>query len=130
MNTPRVLNVGQCGYDNGKISRFLRETYQAQSTTADSCDEALAALRSGKFELVLVNRIFDADGSAGCNLIRAIKSDPALADIPTMLVSNYPEAQADAIALGALPGFGKAEIGKARVNEILAPTLRGVPSKS
>jgi hypothetical protein len=28
-----------------------------------------------------------------------------------MLVSNFPEAQAQAEALGALPGFGKAALG-------------------
>ena len=40
-----------------------------------------------------------------------------------MLVSNYPEAQAQAVALGALPGFGKADLGKSRARDALAPIL-------
>jgi len=41
-----------------------------------------------------------------------------------MLVSNYPEAQAAAVAEGALPGFGKREIGTPRVNDLLRNALR------
>src|SRR4051812_12758986 len=104
---PRVLSVGQCGYDTARIGRFLRETFRAQAETADTAAEALDRLRAGTYDAVLVNRILDLDGSPGLALIRAIKSDPALAPTPTLLVSNYPDAQAEAISLGALPGFGK-----------------------
>lgn len=72
--------------------------------------EALVSLRAGAFDLVLVNRVFDGDGTSGLALIGAIKADPELADVPVMLVSNYPEAQAEAKQLGALPGFGKGDL--------------------
>ena len=58
----------------------------------------------------------------GVALIRKIRASyPA---IKTMLVSNYAEAQAAAVAEGALPGFGKREIGTPRVNELLRNALK------
>ena len=41
-----------------------------------------------------------------------------------MLVSNYPEAQQEAIVAGALPGFGKREIGSRRVVDLLRTALK------
>ncbi len=106
----RILDVGQCGFDHGSIARFLKKVYGAEVTGADTAGEALATLRAGGFDLVLVNRLFDGDGSPGVALIRTIKADPDLANLPVLLVSNYPEAQAEAQTLGALAGFGKADL--------------------
>jgi CheY-like chemotaxis protein len=124
MTTPRVLSVGQCGLDGGRLTRLLRDTFRAQVLAADTRDEALAALRSEQFELILVNRVFDLDGSSGLDLIRTIKADDSLADTPTMLVSNYPESQAEAVALGALPGFGKADLAKEKTREALGGVFK------
>ncbi len=107
---PRILDVGQCGLDHGSISRHLTRAYHAEVADASTAAEALKTLRAGKFDLVLVNRLLDRDGSPGLDLIRALKADPDLADLPVMLVSNYPEAQREAQSLGALPGFGKADL--------------------
>ena len=106
----RILSVGQCGFDHGSLSRFFDRRFDAKVVGADTRDEALDALRSGPFDLVLVNRVSDRDGSPGLELIRAMKSDPATADVPVMLVSNYPDAQDQAVALGALRGFGKSQL--------------------
>ncbi len=116
---PRILDVGQCGMDHGSISRHLTKGYRAEVARAHSAAEALKLLQGGQFDLVLVNRVFDRDGSPGLDLIRTIKADPALADLPVMLVSNYPTAQADARTLGALPGFGKDDLRSATI-----PALR------
>jgi two-component system, chemotaxis family, chemotaxis protein CheY len=127
MTAPRVLSVGQCGYDHGRLTRFVRDAFAAQVEGVDSADEALAALRSGSYQLVLVNRELDGDGSSGLDLIRTVKADPALAVVPAMLVSNYPEAQAEAIALGAVAGFGKADLGRPRAREAVSPILAPAP---
>lgn len=123
MTAPRVLSVGQCGFDHGRLSRLLRDAFAAEADTADTADEALAALRSGMYGLALVNRVLDLDGSDGLDLVRSIKSEPALADVAVVLVSDYPEAQARATSLGAAPGFGKADLGKPRAREALAAVL-------
>ncbi|HYW80014.1 MAG TPA: response regulator, partial [Thermoguttaceae bacterium] len=64
-----------------------------------------------KFDLVLVNRRIEDDNSDGLAVIEQIKADPHLAETPVMMLSNYAEAQAAALAAGAEPGFGKAELG-------------------
>src|SRR5688572_5220575 len=104
MTTRRVLSVGQCDLDHGNISRELRGRYGCEVVRAHTADDALAQLKGGSFDLVLVNRIFDADGGSGLELVRQVRG------APVMLVSNFDDAQAQAVAAGAVPGFGKAAL--------------------
>jgi CheY-like chemotaxis protein len=106
----RVLDVGQCSMDHGSLRYLVEKQFEASLAQAHSQPEALARLRAEPFDLVLVNRVFDRDGSDGLSLIRAIKADPQLASVPVMLVSNYPQYQEQATAAGAEPGFGKSEL--------------------
>ena len=110
MAAHRILSVGQCAFDHRSLSHDLAGRLNAELVPADTFDDALRALRAGGFDLVLVNRITDADDSRGLDLIRTLKADPSLASIPTMLVSDLSQAQADAVSLGALPGFGKSSV--------------------
>ncbi|WP_169977921.1 response regulator [Tautonia rosea] len=125
MSRPRVLNVGQCGYDHSSISRFLQQSCNAQVDAADSGTEALDALRADpkRYDLVLVNRVFDRGGESGLDLIKTLRSDPTLAELPVMLVSNYPDAQQQALDLGALPGFGKSDLGNPTTSQRLRDAL-------
>jgi two-component system chemotaxis response regulator CheY len=120
----RVLSVGQCGFDHSSISRFLKQAIEAQVDPADSADEALQALRSdpSRYDLVLVNRAFDRGGS-GLDLIRSMREDAKLAEVPVMLVSNHDDAQQQAVELGALPGFGKSDLGDSAVTKRLQDAL-------
>jgi len=110
MSNKRILNVGQCGFDNGNISRMLHKHFSAEVTAADSKEEALDLARREQFDLVLVNRQLDADGSSGLDIIRALQANDSLKQLPVMLVSNYEDAQKEAVTLGALPGFGKSAL--------------------
>ncbi len=112
MSAKRVLSVGQCMADHGSISRTLRQSFAAEVDSADSVAEALARLRDEAFALVLVNRVFDADGTSGLDLIEAMQTDAELKVVPVMLVSNYEDAQKQAVAAGAAPGFGKSSLGR------------------
>ncbi|SIO60278.1 two-component system, chemotaxis family, response regulator CheY [Singulisphaera sp. GP187] len=107
MAVPRILSVGQCGFDHGSLTRALAGRLNAQITAADTFEDALSELRAGGYDLLLVNRVTDLDGSLGLELIQTVKADPELAGTPTMLVSDLAKAQEEAVALGALPGFGK-----------------------
>src|SRR5262245_65840030 len=104
----RVLSVGQCAFDHGNLSRVLRSEFGAEVVPASTAEEALAAARRGGFALVLVNRLLDADGDSGLELIRRLKAESA--GVPVMLVSNLADAQAQAEEAGAVPGFGKAAL--------------------
>src|SRR5947208_2898845 len=107
MVAKRVLSVGQCMADHGSISRTLHRSFGAEVVAAHTADEALERLRHDTFALVLVNRVLDADGSSGLDLISRVKADEGLRPVPVMLVSNYQDAQGQAVAAGAEPGFGK-----------------------
>jgi CheY-like chemotaxis protein len=122
MTAKRLLSVGQCGADHRKIIRTLQR-FNVEIVPADTTDEALAHLRAGPFALVLVNRVYDADGASGLDLIRRIKGDEALRPLPVMLVSNHDDAQQAAVQAGALPGFGKSALYGPLVTERLRPFL-------
>jgi CheY-like chemotaxis protein len=120
--TKRVLDVGQCVPDHAAITRLLRGM-GVEVAQADGLTDTLDQLRRQSFSLVLVNRKLDFDYSDGMEIIRAIKEDAALAEVPIMLVSNYPEYQQQAIAAGAIAGFGKAELGKPETADKLRAVL-------
>ena len=114
-NDPRVvISLGQCGYDNSRIVGLVRGIDPDITVqTTDSAQETLDLLQDlgERTALVLVNRVFDTDGDSGIGFIQAMKRPGSgLTDIPVMLVSNYEKSQAEAIAHGALPGFGKSEL--------------------
>ena len=119
----RVLSVGQCGADGPHLAAYLGRTFGAKVQGADTADEAMAMLHNGPFDLVLVNRIFDADGDSGIDFLKAVKADASTGKVPVMLVSNYADAQERAVAAGAERGFGKAELTTPAVAERLSPFL-------
>jgi two-component system chemotaxis response regulator CheY len=125
MASPSVLSVGQCGFDHTRISRHLERTFGARVLGVSTFDEALDALRRDRYDLILVNRVNDSDEALGLDLIRSVKAEAGLAGVPMMLVSNYPTAQQEAQALGALPGFGKSDLAseqtRTRLEAILSP---------
>lgn len=122
--TKQVLNVGQCGPDHAQISQMLKDNFDVDVQMAETHDAAIKKLRNATFDLVLLNRIYDATGDAGLDTLRSLKSDDATANLPVMLVSNFEDAQQDAVAEGAVRGFGKAAIADAatvdRLREYLA----------
>jgi len=125
--TKRVLDVGQCSPDHATIREFLARHFDCEVQQAHGPGDALEQLKSGTFDLVLVNRKLDHDYSDGIDVIRAIKADAAVAGVPVMLVTNYAEHQDAAEAAGALRGFGKLEFDAPETREKLAAVL-GNPS--
>jgi len=119
----RVLDVGQCGVDHASIRSLISANFRADVDRVASIEGALAMLRERRYDLVLVNRIIDADGSEGIELIHGVRQEAPLRDMPIMLVSNYPDAQAEAVAAGARPGFGKAELYHKATSDRLAEFL-------
>jgi CheY-like chemotaxis protein len=124
---PRVLDVGQCGFDHSAIADLLEKLSGAQVDNADSAEEAQELVEQNKYHLILINRILDADGSSGIELIRKLRNRPGCP--PVMLVSNHPDAQLQAIAAGAVEGFGKAAIHLPQTAEHLEQVL-GIKKKS
>jgi hypothetical protein len=120
----KIALVGHCGPD----SSYLRMTVMkaagkdAQILMADDDSELKHALEQG-VDLVLFNRElgYGFQDKMGVDAIKRLKSSHP--DVKSMLVSNYPDAQAAAVANGAAPGFGKREIGSPRVVEVIREAL-------
>jgi CheY-like chemotaxis protein len=106
----RILDVGQCGFDGPRMSALWHKTIHASVDRVASAEEAIESLAGKKYDLILVNRILAADGSSGVDVIRRLRASGITA--PVMLVSNRSSAQDEAVALGALRGFGKADLDK------------------
>lgn len=120
----RVMSVGNCRADHRAISGMLELNFQAEVVPTASLPESLEQLRSQTFDLVLVNRILDSDGSEGLDVIRQIKTDSKLQELPVMMITNFPEHQQQAIALGAVEGFGKRALNDEQTRTRLEPWLK------
>lgn len=105
-----ILSVGQCGFDHARIARRLAEV-GVQVDRAFDAQEARLKMSAQAYDLVLVNRVFDADGDSGVDFIKTCKIDGGVLT-PMMLVSDYADAQAAAVEAGARPGFGKSELSR------------------
>ena len=112
MTAKKVLSIGQCFADHIAIAHTLNRHFGAEVIAASDWTEALPLLRREPFALILVNRLLDADGSPGLDVIRELKSDEALRAVPVLLMSNHEQAQRDAVQAGAEMGFGKAALGQ------------------
>ena len=119
----KVLDIGNCLPDHLAIQSLIEGAFDARVAHASSGDEALTTLRSGDFQLVLVNRRLDRDGGDGLELIRRIKSLPELSRTPVMMITNYSEHQQLAVQAGAELGFGKSDLYRPETIEMLAPFL-------
>jgi len=108
----RILDVGNCSPDRAAISRFFTQNFECEVAHADRADDALESLKTGSFDLVVVNRKLDIDYSDGLDVIKEIKADPQTSGVPVMLITNFEEHQDAAEAAGAVRGFGKLEYDK------------------
>jgi DNA-binding NarL/FixJ family response regulator len=101
------------------VSRARRELVVSM---ADDDQELAREMEKG-VDLLLLNRVLDYgfEQTEGAALIAELHAK--FPDLKMMLVSNYPDAQAEAVAAGALPGFGKRELGTERVTKLIREAL-------
>ena len=123
MMTKRVLDVGNCVPDHAAIRSLIEKNFDAQVVQAHGPDDALATLRQGGIDLVLVNRKLDRDYTDGLDIIKQIKADAAFATTPCMLITNFADQQELAVQAGAEMGFGKLEFGQPETRERLRAIL-------
>jgi len=117
----RILDVGQCGVDGPRLRRFLAREFNCTIDQADTKDQALSLAEKHAYDLILVNRILNRDRSPGMDVITAILA--AQPGLHVMLISDKPEAQAEAVKLGAIPGFGKARLDSDETENLLRTIL-------
>lgn len=119
----KVIFVGHCGPDSTYLRMLVRKALgQADVRMIEEPTELDQALQQGA-DLILFNRElgYGFEPDSGVEFIRLLKQrNPAT---PMMLISNFPDAQAAAIAAGAVQGFGKREIGSPKAAELLRAAI-------
>lgn len=121
---PTVILVGHCGPDSTylrlAVQKALPDAPLRTAHTPQELDRVLAGIPAeAPPPLLLINRVLEPgfDTDSGVELIEDLRRTRPLAR--KILVSNYPDAQAAAVAAGALPGFGKRDIGSPKLTALL-----------
>ena len=119
-STPkRIVLVGHCGPDGSYLRMTISRAIKGASILMADDEIHLKRLVVEGVDLLLLNRVLDYGFSVdlGVDLIKRLGQEHP--NLKMMLITNYPDAQAEAIRLGALPGFGKREMGSPAVTELL-----------
>ena len=124
----KVALVGHCGPDSSFLRMAINKAIPGVQIVAADDDQELKAVLDAGVDLVLFNRQLDFgfDDPQGVSVIR--KLGRYYPKSKMMLVSNYADAQAAAVEAGALPGFGKREIGGAKVTQLLRDAVADQPA--
>ena len=113
----KILDVGQCGFDGPRMMDLFQAKLGAQVENARDAGEATRKIEQGDYDIVLINREFAADGGSGIELIRTLREEGV--EVPLMLVSDRDDAQEEAVAAGAVRGFGKSELNTPATLELI-----------
>lgn len=119
----RILLVGHCGPDGSYIRSAVKAALGGVQFMAAEDNAQMEKAVAGGIDLILFNRElgYGFEPAMGVEMIAALRG--RYPQVPMMLVSNYPDAQAAALAAGAVSGFGKRQIGTPRVTQILREAL-------
>ena len=120
----KVVLVGHCGPDTSYLRMAVQSAAKDITVLIADDEQDLQRLLQAGADLLLINRTLDYGfaSESGVGLITQLRA--MYPTLRMMLVSNYPEAQAEAVAAGALPGFGKRQIGSAGLKQMIAGALQ------
>lgn len=118
--SPTVILVGHCGPDAMMLRSAVSSALPGARVDLVNDGDTLSE-RAARADLLLINRVLDGDFETddGVELIRSIKGDGGTASARVMLVSNFEDAQSEAEAAGALPGFGKRDLNTDKAAEAM-----------
>ncbi|MDZ4830774.1 MAG: hypothetical protein SGJ09_11330 [Phycisphaerae bacterium] len=115
--------VGHCSPDSGMLKNAVTRAVPGATVVRANDDAALERAREGR-TVWLVNRVLDGDfeHDDGLALIDSQRRrfEGAEQGPVILLISNHAASQASAVALGALPGFGKRAVFAEETARILA----------
>lgn len=111
----RILLVGHCGVDGPRLKDELSKALPGTAVERINTESDLKSAVGDGADLLLINREPVGFEEEGLDIIKRIKSKNP--DCKVMLVSDHDDAQQQAVKAGALPGFGKSEMGSPRLAE-------------
>ena len=105
----KVLLVGHCGADSGSLGWLAQQAMGLEAIRVNSDSDL--RLEASQDTLLWINRVLDGhfDAADGVALVKELAL--GVSPPPMMLITNYADVQQAAIDAGALPGFGKNDIG-------------------
>ena len=116
-----VVLVGHCGIDGPRLERELAQGLsEARVVRVNSETDLRRCLEDGA-DLLLINRQPVGFERQGLDLVREVCRDRP--DAKVMLVSDYSDAQQEAVSSGALRGFGKSTMGRGTVVGLVKKAL-------
>src|SRR4051794_6252722 len=119
----KIALVGHCGVDGPRIEAQLNSIVESADVTMANDPDALARVVDGGVDLLLFNRElgFGFDDEEGVDVMAEVHREHP--EIKLMLISDYADAQKAAQQVGALPGFGKADLGTSKVEKAIKNAL-------
>lgn len=120
--TKRILLVGHCLPDRYLLARVMKKAAPEAEIEHANTDHALNE-HLDQTDALFVNRVLDGHFAhqSGIDLIRDLLSSGNA--LVAVLISNYEDAQREAEEAGALPGFGKSELGRDSTRERIRAAL-------
>ena len=121
----RIVLVGHCGVDAPRLEREVSKSIPRAEVLCVNTEMQLQDVVDEGADLFLVNRRlpYGFESEEGVELIHELQQMQP--DAKTMLVSDREDAQEEARAAGAIDGFGKADLGKNKIGQILRDALKG-----
>ena len=118
----RILLVGHCGVDGPRLQSEISQFLSGADVLRVNSDDDLRKACEDGADLLLVNREpLGFEPKLGAELIRELcKEYPGQKCI---LVSDHADAQHEASQAGALPGFGKSDVGSPRFEQTVRTAL-------
>ncbi|MFT3788706.1 MAG: hypothetical protein QM770_21455 [Tepidisphaeraceae bacterium] len=120
----RVGLVGHCVPDSSHLTMTVGRAVPTAQVIRATDETSTRKLIDEGVDLLLVNRAMEpgyAD-ALGTDYIRRLKREKP--ELKVMLVSNYPESQAEAVRDGALDGFGKNALTQERTLALIREALK------
>jgi hypothetical protein len=116
----QIVLVGHCGPDSSYLRMTINKALSNNASIVMADDDAeLSDAVASQPDLILFNRElgYGFTDTEGVRVIERLRKTHPL--LRLMLVTNYPDVQKAAVAAGALPGFGKRELGTPRVLDLI-----------
>ena len=117
----RILLVGHCNVDGPRLQEIISSEIPGSKVERINSDADLSRTVGEGADLLLINREPVGFDESGLELVRKVRGENPGTKV--MLVSDYPDAQEQAVRAGALPGFGKSQIGSPELAETVGQAL-------
>lgn len=117
--------VGHCDIDGPRLQQVLSSGLPEYKAFRVNSDEDLERALEEGVALLVVNREPVGFDTSGIEMIRDVRAEHP--EQKALLVSDYDDAQAEAQQAGALPGFGKKEIGSPALIDLVERALKVDP---